>query len=390
MSLVNTVRAKLHDTAGENTFLKKEEFSTLEIEAAAQSALSYWNSTRPLVSSLKYDAWADVPPEYHERFYKGIMGVLLSDKSHGLSRNRQPVQVEGVGMDPEARVQVYLELGQGYIAEFIQWITVTKHNLAVNGVVTSSPSVEASFFNIPSGVSFSTSFEILGNDGDVIAGLNTYEKTLVIYPEAGGQTPLLEVTLGDTTGNKATLELSDEDITWSGIAQGEIKLVKENETKYRIRVYISVNPSLEDPEQPTVDALRDSLRDRVGDNSIFGGQEFTNVELAMAIIQAVRYWNSAPPILRGYRYSPISITMALYPHVMEAATGYALKAAARKLLRNSLGSIDPLSVDLKERAQTYQGLGEMLVREWEEWVRDTKYRINISSSFGMSSMGVFG
>ncbi len=385
------LRQRLHDTAAKNTFLKAEEFTDSELEASVDAAISFWNSSRPLLENLEVSGWSKVPEARREPFLTGALGLLLSDKVHHLSRNRQPAVVEGVGVDPERRAEDYARLGREHLSLFLQWVGAAKHSLAVNGVIAATPAYEPSFLQFYKDTALSTTLSVTGRDGKPF-DLTGKEAVLRLAPMGGASDSelLLEKTLPHDNSELA-LELEASDLTWAGVAEGELALSEDDVVTHRFRLCTCSDPTLLNVDVLTVERLRAHLRDRSGEGFVLGDDvEFTNSDLAKAVADPVRHWNSSPPLLRRHVYTPLTFPKDFLLQWEDAAAGYALRTASRKLVRNNLLPDQGSALDTGGRAEAYARMGDALVADWRSWVRDAKTAINLSSPFGRSSRTGYG
>jgi hypothetical protein len=386
------IRTKLLDTASKNTFLGEEEFSTPEITTAITEALSYWNATQPLVADLEYASADAIPSAYDEPFSKGIIAILLQDKSRLLIRNRQPVAVEGVGIDINARADAYVQLAASLMAEFTQWILSTKRHLASIQIITASPTSGKSVISLRQQTAETNTFSVADDSGNTIT-VTPYTATLYVKEYASADSALMTKTLTKASATTLTLSTDDDDMNHAGTVFGEVVLVESGVTKYRIPVYINVEPALSSTnsrETLTIGRLRDVLHDRAGENYILATTEFQDADMAKAIINVVDLWNSAPPAVGRFAYTPMTFPEEYIGQWEDAASGYLLKEVANKLMRNAYSPLQGETLDISRKATEYMQLGDMKIKEFTAWARDIKYSLNMASAWGYSNNSSFG
>lgn len=386
---LENIRNKLRDSVSSNIIIEGEEFSDYTIEQAIEQALSYWNSSTPIVDSLEYSNVSDIPDAYTEQFMRGIIAVLLTDQALLYSRNRDSGS-EDASM--ERLIQEYKQIGAQYFTSFLQWIGVVKHSLASSGIITASPAYDTPVITLTQATAETSSFTIQDYGGNTLT-LSPYTVTLYVkeYMSANSCLFIKELTKTDST----TAELSTEstDFERGGIRFGELVLEESGTVKYRYPVYINIEPALNSSysrEILTVRRLRRVLRDRAGENFIVNDTEFSDADIAKAITEVVSYWNSAPPLLSRYTFTAATFPEEYINAWEEAAAGYALKSLSGKLLSNMINPAETDNQNISQKAEMYRQLGEKKIQFFMKWVQNMKVSLNVSSAWGGKKLNCFG
>lgn len=374
---INRIRDDISDTAAQNTFLQKEEFSDSEIEQAMDQALMAWNTMPPIISTLEYTTAADVPNNYTASFRGGAISYLLSNKQLLLHRNRQPVSVEGVGMDINSRVQAYSALSQQYMQLFMQWISTTKREKSAITVILTSSSDDPTVINIVQSSAQTKEIDLSG-----ISDIDTYTVYLRAKENLEKSTLIYDKEITGTAGIYS-IDIASTDFDKSGIVYGELTLVKDDKVHYNLPIFFNVENSLyaSTDNKLTISRLRQEIKDREGDNFLLESIEFTDADLAEAIISPVDYWNSAPPELSSANYTPTSFPNKYYRVWRDAAVGYLYRTAANKLMRNSILPVNGVNTNAHERASQYLQISEQRIKEYQKWTQNTKYSLNVRSAW---------
>ena len=383
---VASLRDKIHDITARNPFLQDEEFTDGDLELAISQAVSYWNSMSPLIEKLEYTT-ETVPDKYSVKFLEGAVAVLLSDKAKGLIRNKMPAAVEGVGIDINARATAYSQISDKMIADYMQWIIMTKRQLASLGILSLGPLRETSVLNIVQDTEEDITVAIVDAEGES-KNVETYDSSLSVYEYVGASSSILDKEL-TPSGNTLTFTIEEGDFSYSGVYQGEISLSQDGTVKFRYPVYVNVEKSLEAQyikENLTLSRLRNYIMDRAGESYFISGTEFSDADLARSIIEPVNVWNTALPVMYRYTYSPITFPEEYITYWEDASAGYLFRRLSYKFLRNGFPAGEGSPVDTTSRANLYTSLGENKIQAYLDWVKSKKYALNISSSWGTSKL----
>lgn len=385
---INSVRDKLRDTVDQNTYLDAEEFTDELISNAIDQSLSYWNSSTPLVDELKYATIVDVA-EYSEQFLNGIVGILLTDHVLLYSRNKDS-STEDPAM--AQTISEYKQIGDQYLTRFLQWIGMTKHALAAKGIITANPSYDIPVITLTQETVENNDFTIYDYSGNEIT-LDPYTVTLYVKEYDSASSCILSKDLTKSDSTTALLTTDGDDFEHAGLYTGEFVLIESSDIKYRYPVYVNVEPALYSSNSKqvlTVRRLRRVLKDRINENYIIGEQEFTDADLAKAVRDAVNYWNSAPPRISKYTYTTVTFPEEFIGAWEEASTGYALRRASMKLMRNMVNPMEADVQNISQQMDMYRKLGEQKVQMYQKWVQNTKIHLNLSSAWGGRKLQSFG
>jgi len=384
----STVRDKLRDTASENSFLEAQEFTDTQISDSMDQALSYWNSEQPVLDAFQYDTVSDVPERYSDWFCRGAIGILLQNQSHVLFRNRQPARTEGIQIDINSRVEAYKQVGDQYFQQFIQWIARIKRSLASQGVLTAQPGYSVPVLHFTQYTAEDIYFDVYDRQGTKLNYSDYDSINLIIkeYPTASNTILDKEIS---AVSDELNLSVTDEDIEWPGIMFGETVFYKGDSAAARYPLYVNIEPSLSvdgSRQIVTVYTLREYLRDYQDENVLIEQVEFIDSLLAEAVIETVNYWNSAPPHLSRYTYTPASFPEEYISDWKRAAAGYAMINVSNRLLRNMLIDSETSVQSIQKKAELYRQLGNSEIERYQMWVQNQKRTLNLSSawrSFGL-------
>ena len=123
--------------------------------------------------------------------------------------------------------------------------------------------------------------------------------------------------------------------------------------------------------------LRVKLRDEPELNYLIGEAEFTDDELEEALEEALAIWNEEPPAIQTYD------TPADFPwqrKLMDGAVGELYQTAAAGYRRNQLAyNAGGVSVDDKNKAPEYEGVGREYRAEFKRFVLERKREINFNN-----------
>lgn len=121
------------------------------------------------------------------------------------------------------------------------------------------------------------------------------------------------------------------------------------------------------------------IKDRPECNKLIEGTEFTPEEIKMALIMALEKFNTTPPLVLTYSLEQFPIVSML----MLGATARLMDMAVIAKNRNRLPYSDAgLSVDDDGQAPQYQQVKQIMMQEFEEWMRNYKKAINVEQCYG--------
>lgn len=133
----------------------------------------------------------------------------------------------------------------------------------------------------------------------------------------------------------------------------------------------------------SISELRLVLRDEVPEqNFLLDDLDFTDKEVAKAIVDAVEEWNETPPNIISY--TPSSFPWRRY--WCKGALGLLLTRKSRWMLRNHLPTQGGgISMDDMGKWRDYIAVGEAMLQEWRDFVTRKKLEANLASGYGYTS-----
>jgi hypothetical protein len=129
----------------------------------------------------------------------------------------------------------------------------------------------------------------------------------------------------------------------------------------------------------TPDEVRAYLSDYAENNHLLDAQEFSDMQIGLAISLAVSDWNMAPPLSADTMYT----VDQRFKSVFLSGTLYKLFAGASALLaRNTLEYSDGgVTVPVEERMQLYTTLAGMYQADFQNAVKSVKIHLNMESGW---------
>ncbi len=130
----------------------------------------------------------------------------------------------------------------------------------------------------------------------------------------------------------------------------------------------------------TISWIRMMLRDTCPEaNFLLDEVEFSDAEIAFALRHPIDEFNETPPPLQ-LPFTPLTFPFRNFHS--RAAIGELLIMAGAWYQRNHLSySAAGVSVNDRDKAQSYLALGERYRAEWKDWVINKKIEINVDKGF---------
>lgn len=192
-------------------------------------------------------------------------------------------------------------------------------------------------------------------------------------------------TPGTPADGIVTIALEPEDLPYAGMwyaavitfdADGD----KVGEYPMWFEVRKGVNSAVPGNNPINIAEIRLMCRDSVPEmNALLLEYEFSDTEIAFCIMRPVEEWNEALPPVTTY-------TGATFPwreNWRKATTGYLMRTAARKLLRDDLEySAGGLAINDKRKWDAYAKMGDKLIEEWRTWMKQKKVQLNSQYCYG--------
>jgi hypothetical protein len=133
---------------------------------------------------------------------------------------------------------------------------------------------------------------------------------------------------------------------------------------------------------PTLQEIRIALRDSGLENSLLSDVEFDDTEILHALARPLRQWNETPPPIAYFD----SRSFPYHEHWLKATMALLMRSAAYWYERNRLAtSAGGVTVDDKNKMQTYMLMAQGLYKEWEQFIIDKKVSINVARCYGIVS-----
>lgn len=110
-------------------------------------------------------------------------------------------------------------------------------------------------------------------------------------------------------------------------------------------------------------------------SNLLDDTEFSDLDIVFAMRRTVQKWNETPPPVATY--SPHNFPYRYY--WLMATCGELMIMSAARYRRNRLAySAGGVSIDDQSKAQEYEEIGRLKLREFDAWMRNEKYRINMN------------
>ena len=134
---------------------------------------------------------------------------------------------------------------------------------------------------------------------------------------------------------------------------------------------------------PTIQEIRMQMMDSSGaENLLLDEVEFGDDEIALAIQKPVQYFNEVPPPL-GFEYTTKDFPFR--SHWLDAVAGYLHQFAANHYRRNRLATQSGgITVDDKNKEQSYLQASRLYLEQWYEFVRAKKIELNARQFVGVT------
>lgn len=204
----------------------------------------------------------------------------------------------------------------------------------------------------------------------------------VMNGELGQNAVLFDLQLTTGANGLVTAALTPEHTACVGIYDAMIAAGGGEAVNETWQVLFAVEPSAFQAYQGggplTIPEVRLTLLDSFNldegpFSNLLDGVEFSDVEIVHAIRRVVDMWNETPPNIAYY-------STADFPYRYwwsVAVTAMLLRMAAARYRRNRLAySAGGVSIDDQSKAQEYEEISELRMREFKEWMTREKSRIN--------------
>jgi hypothetical protein len=209
-------------------------------------------------------------------------------------------------------------------------------------------------------------------------GLKVVMKEL---PEDPRKFAEIYATAVDPVDGQVSFDYTAQTTRLGGVLTAEVQIWQTGSMRRVCPFFFIVNPDLESHEgaQLTIAEIRMTMRDVDPEgNALIDQLEFSRQEIALCMRRCIDYWNESLPPVGTYkptnfpwrfRYS-LGVTAQLYQ-----------MAAANKMRNDLPYSAGGVTVADTIKWQQYANLGDKLWADWIQWVKDTKYHINVMGAF---------
>jgi hypothetical protein len=200
-----------------------------------------------------------------------------------------------------------------------------------------------------------------------------------------------EGTVLDFENGRVVFHLTEECTEWIGVFIAEVLLFRGDLLMRRWPLYLCVEPSLASTLGGnsrarrgglTIPEIRLMLRDVNRDYSeVLDEVEFKDAEILMAMQQPVDHWNDLLPyeqsLVFDYQNFPFRYQW------LRATCGYLLEMAAHWYRRNDLQlQAGGMTVNDRDKHQTYEPKAQQLIGEFSEWARQHKVSLSMRLAWG--------
>lgn len=190
---------------------------------------------------------------------------------------------------------------------------------------------------------------------------------------------------GDKSRGEVDFELTKSNTADPGIFLAQVSVSDDSgHVLQTTDYYLAINPSLvvsgSGRKPITIPEIRLMLRDVCpAQNFLLDDFEFNDSEIVVCILLPISEFNE--------KYQPkTSYTAVNFPwrfHWLRAACGYLIEMAAVSYARNHLGyTAGGLSVDDKNKQESYLVLAKQLLSDWRTFIKERKLELNISEGYG--------
>jgi len=185
------------------------------------------------------------------------------------------------------------------------------------------------------------------------------------------------------TNGTITFDYNEHITRQGGIYTAEVQFWKNSHLRRVAPFFFIVNPDLasDDGAQLTIAEIRMSIRDIDPEGNFLLDQlEFSRQEIALCMRRCIDYWNEVPPPIAFYK--PTNFPYRY--HYSRAVVSQLYFMSAQHKLRNDLSySAGGVTVQDTLNYTKYQEMADKLWAEWMQWVKDTKYNLNVMGAFAV-------
>lgn len=186
-------------------------------------------------------------------------------------------------------------------------------------------------------------------------------------------------------GDRLLVAMTEDSYTTSGVYDVEGRILDGAGNLVAIaRGYVYVEPSLWSSNNvgiPRIDEVRSAIRDFPASNKLLGDYEFSESEIAAAVVRTISKFNGAPPRLSYGAYTtnwPLAYTGPLLDGILAELFEVAAAYNRKGHLPYSAGGV---SIDDMAKEKDYLTAAQIYNQRWQFWVSTIKTEINAMSAF---------
>jgi hypothetical protein len=189
------------------------------------------------------------------------------------------------------------------------------------------------------------------------------------------------------TNGQVLVEFHPCDITRPGLYLAELSLIFEGSLEFVYRLYVEAGTSLawyEQGQPLTIEEIRLWARDNGPyDNFLLDEVEYKDTEIIAAIRRTIDLWNSTPPLMARFTFSPITFPVQYRSQWIDNTIGFLMDIAAQNYLRNHLtyqaGGVE--IDDKRHKYQYYTQESQRRLQSFKEWMTQIKPQLNATQAW---------
>lgn len=194
--------------------------------------------------------------------------------------------------------------------------------------------------------------------------------------------------VGDPADGVVLITLEACDIKAPGLYLAELSLVKDAILRRTFEMYLEAAASLlwQQTGQPiTISEIRLWARDNSPeDNFLLDEVEYKDSEIVAAIWRAIDLWNSTPPVMNNFTYTPTTFPSSYRSQWIDVTIGFLMGIAAQNYLRNALNyQAGGVQIDDKRwKYEAYLRESQGRIQGYTNWMKDIKVQLNAGQAWG--------
>jgi hypothetical protein len=221
--------------------------------------------------------------------------------------------------------------------------------------------------------------------GILVTFAGTFGQVLPEYTKPG-------TIVGDPTNGEFQIEILPADLEYPGLYLGEVNLITGGEIRQGFSMYLESAPSLRwqwNGNPLSIAEIRLWTRDHTPEvNDLLDEVEYKDSEVVAAIRRGVDLWNSTPPMMTRYTFSPLSFPDKFRSPWIDVTIGFLKEIAAEWYERNHLQyQAGGVTIDDRNKWQSYRQDALRRLQQYQQWMAQVKVQINAQQAF--SRIGYF-